>query len=168
MRHILLLLPFAAVGFVPASARPQRGDSTRAQRPFMEYHQADSIRLERLRGGWGGPEYEIVVDRSERVMVRPDSIIRSLFRLPPARQGTFHNLMAYALISHFADLPDTLESHPVFGRICGTDAPTVVVTLYHQRLVKRVVDYQGCEWAPVAIRELERVIEKAAGRRPDK
>jgi len=167
-RVLLFLLPFAAIGSIPGHSRAQRVDSTRRQRPFMEYHEADSIRLDRLRGAWGGPEYAIVVDRSERVSVRPDSVARSLFLVPAPKQGTFLNLMGRATMSLFAMLPDTLESDPVFGRVCATDSPTAVVTLYHRRLVKRVVDYLGCEWAPVAIRELERAIEEAAGRQPDK
>ena len=169
MRRILLfLLPLALVALRSGGSGAQHADSTRGARPFTDYHQADSIRLDRLRGGWGGPEYAIVIDRSDRVIVRPDSIARSLFRGRGTKPGSFHNLMGYSLISLFAELPDTLQSHPVFGRGCATDAATAVVTLYHQRLIKRVVDYLGCGWAPAAIRELEQAIDQAAGRRPEK
>jgi hypothetical protein len=165
-RVIRLLLLLAGVSLAPRTVCGQQTGSTVRQLPFRQYHEADSIRLERVPGYWGGPSYTVVVDRSDHVTVRPDSIARSLFHSLGVRPRAFHDLMAYALIVGFAQLPDTLQTDPVFGRRCGTDAPTAVVTLFHRRLVKQVVDYQGCEWAPVAIREMERDIDRVAGRLP--
>jgi hypothetical protein len=167
-RVVRLLLLLAGVSLAPRTVGGQQTGSAPRQLPFLQYHEADSVRLERFPGYWGGASYAVVVDRSDHVTVRPDSIARSLFRNPGVKPRAFHDLMAHARIFGFVQLPDTLQTDPVFGRRCGTDAPTAVVTLFHQRLVKQVVDYQGCEWAPAAIRELEREIDEAAGRQPDK
>ena len=169
MRRVLpFLLLLASFCFWPFAARGQRADSTQRQWQIPDYFEADSIRLRRLRGGWGGPEYEIVIDKENRLSIRPDSIARSLFGTPATTAFKFRDLMALALMSSVARLPDSLEADPVFGHSCATDAPTAVVTLYHRDLVRQVVDYLGCYWAPAGLRDLERAGEEAAGKRPER
>ena len=132
---------------------------------FVRYSDADSMRIEHHRGGFGGREYTLVFHKDGRIVVLTDSI-RHLRRRRASRRNVFTTLTSLATIRQFNTLPDTIWSHPVFGDGCGTDAPTVIVTLFHPRGVKTVVDYQGCPRAPAALRQLEAVMDSTAGVRP--
>jgi hypothetical protein len=70
--------------------------------------------------------------------------------------------MAHATTAAFAELPDRIMGDKTFCPRLRTDAPTVTVVLYLPGRTKRVVDYQGCEAAPPALRRFEAAIERAA------
>src|SRR5262245_32222587 len=116
----LLFIAVQVVAFsVPSSVRAQ----TRPESVRVRLADADSVRLQRVAGGFGGPAYEVVVTRTDGLVVRPRSAARRLFRVVSVRPGAFSHLMALADVVDFVQLPDTIEQHPVFGRVCGVTPP---------------------------------------------
>jgi Domain of unknown function (DUF6438) len=75
-----------------------------------------------------------------------------------ARESAFRSLMGVATFGHFYQLPDTIAG--VYCQVMVTDMPTAIVTIYYHGRVKPVVDYQGCLWAPVILRNLESAIDE--------
>jgi hypothetical protein len=165
---MIILRVLVIISLIAATAqhvRAQGSASTPAQRarPFA---MPDSVSLERLAGYWGGPAYHVIVRKDGHITVRPDSVARQLFRPIPTRVDGARDVMSITGAAMLSELPDTLASHAVFGRVCGTDAPTAIITIYAAGGIKRIIDYQGCLWAPVALRDLERMIDSVANRRP--
>jgi hypothetical protein len=64
---------------------------------------------------------------------------------------------------HFPALPDTIASVSAYCEPAFTDAPRVTVRFFAGGSSKHVVDYQGCLWAPVGLRDLEALIDEIAG-----
>jgi hypothetical protein len=59
----------------------------------------------------------------------------------------------------FFELPDTIMASPAYCGRARSDSPTAVTTIYTGAGLKRVVDYQGCYWAPVGLRQFEERID---------
>jgi hypothetical protein len=109
-----------------------------------------------------------VITKGGRVAVTPDSLARSLFPVTQVEPRQFQKIMSLVLVGSFGRVPNEIAADPVFGQVCGTDDPTMIVTVYHPQLTKRVVDNQGCFFAPAFLRDLERMILEAARlRKPD-
>jgi hypothetical protein len=165
MRRLLAeTLVGAAMILCPAAAPSQQS----IPQSRIRYWESDSIALDRLRGGWDFKAYRILIAKDGRVTVTPDSLARSLFPVIQVQPAQFQNIMSLVLIGSFGRVPDEIAADPVFGQVCGSDAPTMIVTVYHPQATKRVVDDQGCFFAPAFLRDLERMILEAAGlRKPD-
>ena len=161
VRWLACCLINAAILCSPAAALCQ------ARPARVKYWESDSIVLERQRGGWDSKSYRIAITKGGRVFVSPDSVAQQLLPVKEIQRSQFGNIMGLLLMASFERLPDSVATDPVFGQACASDNPTIIVTIYHPQLTKRVVDDQGCLYAPTFLRELERMILEAAGlRRP--
>jgi hypothetical protein len=125
------------------------------------YQLADSVTLMRTRGGFDDKAYYISVARDGNVRV---ALTRDTTLVRHANVGVqeFVMLTVFTDLTDLLSLPDSIESSAHCGPD-GTDQPTAILTLYSPRRSKRVVDYQGCRWAPVALRHLEKYMEDLAG-----
>ena len=138
--------------------------------PRFDYESIDSIVLERPHDQYLGhmPSYRITITRAGdvRYVAGPSAPRRT--STAPLEPGTFGVLIAHARSTAFAELPDILMRDKRFCPFVATDAATVTVILHVPGGIKRVIDYHGCPWAPAALRDFERAIERAAGVDPFK
>jgi hypothetical protein len=74
-------------------------------------------------------------------------------------QADAEQLFQFAYMMAFGVLPDTIANTPAYCGRRWTDHPTVTTTIFVGARYKRVVDYQGCWWAPAALRHLEGLID---------
>jgi len=130
--------------------------------------------LERTAGFGFGPQYQVRIAKSGEIVYRPGGRVQQpsgevVFQLGDTVQtrqvrGTgFLDLVANAEFLGFWDLPEVIAKDRRFGTHCVTDAPTAIVTIFLPNRSKRVVDYQGCQWAPAGLRDLECLIDSVAG-----
>ena len=117
---------------------------------------ADSVVLERTRCYGTCPAYRLSVTRQ--------GVVSFQSRNPGEDNRRFVDTIAVddvgailvgAEKADFLALPDTIAADPHFCPSQATDYDTAIVTLYLPHQTKRVEDYHGCFWAPVALRELE-------------
>ena len=57
----------------------------------------------------------------------------------------------------------TIAKESAYCGIAPTDFPSAITTIFVGSQSKHVVDYLGCDWAPVGLRRLEAVIDSVAG-----
>jgi hypothetical protein len=131
---------------------------------YVEPASVDSVVLERTLCFGVCPAYRLSLTRAGSVHFEsrnPGDSGRIAFATIPT--ADFQNFIALGLASTaFFALPDRIRDEPKYCGNEATDHPTVTVTLYAGARVKRVEDYLGCMWAPVALRAFEDRIDQAA------
>jgi hypothetical protein len=151
----------AAPGAVAAPGRAVEVPSV-PLRPLRPAN-ADSIVLERTPCFGTCPVYRVRIARSGEVLYQsraPRDTTRTLTSIP---REDADPLFERADILRFDALPDTIARVPVYCRDPATDFPTATTTIFVGSASKHVVDYQGCDWAPVGLRRLEAMIDSVAG-----
>jgi hypothetical protein len=125
--------------------------------------QIDSIVLERTLDGFdGGHAYRVSVSREGVVhfQVRePDGQVLTSRVATKRVGGLVTRMQMYGLLK----LPDDIGSDSSFGGRCATDQDTVTVEIFFPTWSKRIRDYQGCAWAPWALRDFEAQIDSITG-----
>jgi hypothetical protein len=125
----------------------------------------DSIALEQRSSPLSHePSYHVTITREGLVHYRSADSSRAV---PPARIDTadYRRLISVVSDAWPTALPDTIASNRTFCPYLATDQATRIVTLFHAHDSKRIVDYQGCFWAPAALRTSEFWILRTAGLR---
>jgi hypothetical protein len=75
----------------------------------------------------------------------------------------FRSLITAVEEARFYSLPDNIARDSHYCPYFWTEESTATITLFLHQSTKQVIDYQGCKWAPVALRALEMTIDRAAG-----
>jgi hypothetical protein len=158
LHRITLALLATLVGSTAA-----RAQGAPAAAPLPDYYRADSVVLERAPGYSVGPAYRLAITRAGAVHYDARRGAPDRSPTAPLAPSAFGILMAHATASAFAQLPDSIMADRRFCPYLTTDGATLTVVLYLPERAKRVVDYQGCQWAPAALRRFEDAIERAAG-----
>ena len=142
-----------------------------AQSPVLK---ADSLVLERTGCFAICPQYQVRIAKSGEVLVRTGGRVRAksgevIFRTSgpvekrQLRGSGFLDLLTFAALLDFLELPEVIEDDSHFCRHKWTDHPSAIITVFYGNNSKRVDDYQGCRWAPVGLRELEAKVDSVAG-----
>jgi hypothetical protein len=123
---------------------------------------ADSLVMERSTCHFGGcPAYRLRVARGGAVQFQ--------MRNPGDTAGpvtdtigsqAYVRLLGDLVEAWFLELPERIEDDRHFCPSAGTDQDSVTITVYWAHFTKRVRDYYGCHWAPVALRILEARIDR--------
>ena len=135
-------------------------------RELRQYADADSVSLEQRPGGWNHTTFRITIRRDGVIRVTPDSMARSRFSVVAVHPEVFSELTGDLITVPISLIPAVIRRDSVYGRFCGTDQVTLILTVYHPQFTKRVEDYQGCQLAPASLRDLEKRILQIAGARP--
>ena len=138
--------------------------------PRFDYESIDSIVLERPYDQYLDhmASYRITITRAGDIRYVGGPAAPRRESTAPLAPETFGVLIAHARGTAFAELPEYLMRDKRFCPVLRSDAATVTVILHSPGSVKRVIDYHGCAWAPAALREFQRAIERAAGFDPFK
>ena len=124
---------------------------------------ADSIVLERTSCFGVCPAYRLRIAKSGEVLFRsraPGDTTHSLTSIPA---GDVQRLLERADLLAFDALPDTIATNSAYCHAVATDHPSAITTVFVGGASKQVVDYLGCDWAPVGLRHLEATIDSVAG-----
>jgi len=152
VRHTVTLVAFALLTSRPLPAQ------------WVKPESVDSVVLERTLCFGVCPAYRLSLTRAGGIHFEsrnPGDSGRTASATIPTTD--FHAFVVLGLASSdFFALPDSIAADPKYCEHATTDHPTVIVTLYAGTRVKRVEDYQGCMWAPVALREFEDHIDRTA------
>jgi len=126
-----------------------------------DVYRTDSIVLERGPCTFGGcPVYRLRVAKSGALLFTSPHLVSST---DTVSNGKLLGLLQDLELAAFFYLPDRIEDNKHFCPGIAADFSTVTVSVYWPGGLKRVEDYQGCIWAPVALRRLEDAIDSAAG-----
>jgi hypothetical protein len=140
---------------VVPSGQPVAGVSTN-----LDLQSADSIVLERTACFGTCPAYRLRLTRRGAVAFRSrnfgDTLRTGVASIP---ESDVEQLFGFARMMAYGALPDTIANVPAYCGHRWTDHPTVTTTIFVGAGFKRVVDYQGCWWAPAALRRLEDLID---------
>lgn len=126
----------------------------------------DSIVLERTPCFGACPAYRVRIERGGAVAFRArhrGDTTRTQTGFVAAQD--LEDLLQRLETLGFEELPDTIASSPGYCGPSHTDAATVISTVFAGTIAKQVVDYQGCRWAPIGLRELEEFIDHVANTR---
>ena len=135
-----------------------------AQSPVLK---ADSLVLERTGCFAICPQYQVRIAKSGEVLVRTGGRVRAksgevIFRTSgpvekrQLRGSGFLDLLTFAALLDFLELPEVIEDDSHFCRHKWTDHPSAIITVFYGNNSKRVDDYQGCRWAPVGYENWKR------------
>ena|GEM_PF-2455278 len=131
--------------------------------PKLDVRSADSIVLERTACYGTCPAYRLRLTRQGSVAFLSrnfgDTLHTGAATIP---ESDVEQLSSFAYMMAFAELPDTIANVPAYCARRWTDHPTVIMTVLVGERSKRVVDYQGCWWAPAALRRLEDLVDSTA------
>ena len=130
----------------------------------VEPQSVDSVVLERTLCFGVCPAYRLSLTRGGSVHFESrnpgDSGRVASATIPTADFESFI-VLGLAHTDFFA-LPDRIAEERKYCENEATDHATVTVTVYAGTRVKRIDDYLGCMWAPVALREFEDRIDQTA------
>lgn len=124
---------------------------------------ADSIVLERTPCFGVCTAYRLRIARSGEVLYQSRARGDTTHWLTTITTEQARHVFQIADLLQIDALPDTIEQDPAYCRNPGTDSPTATTTVYVGSASKHVVDYLGCDWAPVGLRRLEGMIDSVAG-----
>ena len=124
---------------------------------------ADSIVLERTSCFGTCPAYRLRIARSGEVLFQSRAAGDTTHSLTSISAGDVHRLLERADLLAFDALPDTIAANSAYCHWRATDNPSVTTTVFVGGASKHVVDYLGCDWAPVGLRNLEALIDSVAG-----
>jgi hypothetical protein len=124
----------------------------------------DSVVLERTLCFGTCPAYRVSID--QRGIVRfhslnpGDTARRAIGRIDAYewQNGIMEWMRWYRVI----DLPDTLAANKHYCPVAPTDFPWAFVSIFQPGRSKRIEDYQGCVWRPLALVNFEEWIDKIA------
>lgn len=152
---VTIVIGGCARGSAPPPQQADSGAST-----VVPLRSADSIVLERTACFGTCPAYRLRLTRQGAVAFHSrnfgDSLRTGVATIP---ETDAEQLFGFARMMAFETLPDTIANVPAYCRRPWTDHPTVTTTIFAGAHFKRVVDYQGCWWAPAALRRLEALID---------
>ena len=129
----------------------------------LEPADADSIVLERTRCFGVCPPYRVRIARSGEVLYRSRAAGDTAHAVASISADDAQRVFERAGILGFAALPDTIARSAAYCHQTPTDFPSAITTVFVGRGSKQVVDYLGCDWAPVGLRRLEAMIDSIAG-----
>jgi Domain of unknown function (DUF6438) len=149
---------------LPTTARAGTTVTTTAidLRPF-DPAKADSIVLERSLCFGFCPAYRLRVSRSGEVLYRSRASRDTTHALASIGADKARELLDGARMLGLDALPDTIANVHAYCPNWPTDYPTATITVFVGQGSKHVVDYLGCDWAPVGLRVFESLVDSVAG-----
>ena len=124
---------------------------------------ADSIVLERTPCFGACPAYRLRIARSGEVQYQSRARGDTTHSLSTITAEQARRVFQAAELLQLDALPDEIARDPAYCRNPATDHPSATTTVFVGRGSKQVVDYLGCDWAPVGLRRLEAMIDSVAG-----
>ena len=143
----------------PAATVTLAGISLRPVEPAN----ADSVVLERTSCFGVCPAYRLRIAQSGDVLYQSRALGDTTHSLSQITAEEARHLFQIADILQFDALPDTIARDRAYCPNFVTDYPTATTTVFVGTSSKHVVDYLGCDWAPVGLRRLEGMIDSVAG-----
>lgn len=156
-----------AAGAAPAPGPGVVGTSSTATTAIVlrpvEPAKADSIVLERTPCFGVCQAYRLRVAKSGEVSFRSHTARDTTPLLTSIPAEVAQRLFERANVLGFDELPDTIATNRAYCPSYVTDFPSAVTTVFVGARSKQVIDYLGCDWAPVGLRNLETLIDSTAG-----
>jgi len=137
--------------------------TTIAPVPMLVAATADSIVLERTPCFGVCPAYRVRIARSGAVLYQSRATGDTTRTAGSVSAEAAQRVFERADRLRFTALPDTIAQSPAYCGIAPTDFPSAITTIFAGQQSKHVVDYEGCDWAPVGLRRLEMLIDSVAG-----
>ena len=154
--------PSASPGATPAGVRI---DTIAILLRAIEPAKADSLVLDRTPCFGVCPPYRLRIARSGEVAFQSRAGRDTTHSLTSIPADDARRLFERADLLRFDALPDTIARSTAYCHDEPTDYPTAITTIFVGLKSKHVVDYEGCDWAPVGLRVLEAMVDSVAGTR---
>jgi hypothetical protein len=164
----LLGIACASLGFAAIRLAAQQSDTSHSYViRLLAPERSDSVVLERQSGCWtyeSCPAYRLRVSRSGDVTVRTTYPGRRVQVFSwNVSTDSVNRLLETAAYDGLMMLPNRIADVPAYCPAKSTDFGGAIVSFFGPGWSKQIDDYHGCQWAPVALREFEDLVDRIAG-----
>lgn len=169
LRSLMLVgVACASLGLAAHGLAAQQSDTSHdLVRRMLATMRSDSVVLERRSGCWSYtscPAYRVRVSRNG------DVALRTTYPGTRVREFSWHvstdsvsRLLETAAYDGLVLLPNRIADVRAYCPADASDSGGAIVSFFGSGWSKQIDDYQGCQWAPVVLREFEALVDRIAG-----